>query len=221
VLLAGVPTTDSVAWDEVAHEAADGLSLSRPLRFDPHLARAREVLSAGTVGTPRTLDIAWSFTHEVDVLVAATELVDVACWLLDSGPAAVYASACVVDGPPLVKINLLTESGALALIEVAGETDALPRRRDLHLLASDGEIVHRIGQDDLLWSDGRVQPLPVAATRDELWSLEIATWLDGGGPPDRLAGRTALLWNLAAARALAKSLADGEMIAMAPEVGRS
>jgi hypothetical protein len=178
------------------------------------------VVRAGTVGAPRTLDVGWSVGGSVDVTVAATELVDVACLLLDSEPASIYAVACGVAGPPLVKVNVLTTSGALASIEVAGESDDLPSRRDLHLLASDGEIVHRIGQDDLLWSEGRAEPLPGPTGSDELRDREIAEWLDGGGR-DRLARGAALRWNLIASRALARSLASGEAISVGEEVGES
>lgn len=221
VLLAGVPTYDAAAWAELGRGSPDLLTLSRPVRFDPHLARTQAVVRAGTVGVPRTLDIAWSVDQEVDVMTGAAELVDVACWLLEGGPAAVYAVACGVAGSPLVKINLLLENGALATIEVAHETDGIPRRRDLHLLASDGEIVHRLGQDDLLWSNGRTEPLPAAASRDELSAMEFAAWHDGERPPDLLARGAALGWNLTAVAALAQSLSDGEMVPVEREAHRT
>jgi predicted dehydrogenase len=185
--------------------ADEGVTPNRPLRFDPYIARAREVVRGGTVGTPRTLELCWSFAG-ADATAAATELVDVACWLLDSGPASVYAVACRVAGPPLVKVNLLTESGAIAVIEVAGESDDLPTRSDLHLLATDGEIVHRIGNDDLIWSEGRAWPLPGVAGLDELRDQELA-------------GEPAIGWNVAVSRALARSLATGETVQVGEGIG--
>jgi hypothetical protein len=205
-------------WRVLADGAPDGLTLSRPLRFDPNIARASEVVGSGTIGAPRTLEIGWSFGEEVDAEVAG-ELVDVACHLLGGSPASVYAVASEMAGPALVNVNLLAADGAIAVIEAAGEAAGLPTRRDLHLLATDGEIVHRIGNDDLLWSDGRVEPLPGAAGRDELRARELAVWLDGGSGAERLARGAAVVWNLATARALARSLATGEMVAIGEEVG--
>lgn len=218
VLVVGIPAGDE--WRDLVDGAPDGLTLSRPLRFDPHIARASEVAGAGTIGAPRTLEIGWSFGEEVDA-AAVGELVDVACHLLGASPAKVYAVACEVGGPALVKVNLLAANGALAAIEAAGEAADLPTRRDLHLLATDGEIVHRIGNDDLLWSEGRVEPLPDAAGRDELRARELAVWSDGGGAGERLARGPAVVWNLAVARALARSLETGEMVAIEEEVGRA
>jgi hypothetical protein len=212
VLVVGVPRGG------LAEGAPDGLTLSRPLRFDPHIARASEVVGAGTIGAPRTLEIGWSFGEEVDAAVAG-ELVDVACHLLGASPAKVYAVACEAGGPALVKVNLLLANGAIAVIEAVGEEADLPTRRDLHLLATDGEIVHRIGNDDLLWSDGRAEPLPGATGRDELRARELAVWIDGGSAGERLARGPAVVWNLAVARALARSLATGEMVEIGEEVG--
>ncbi|HKG24722.1 MAG TPA: hypothetical protein VKB09_03690, partial [Thermomicrobiales bacterium] len=191
VLLVGIPKHEPGAWTEPAR---DGLTLSRPLRFDPHIARASEVVRGGTIGAPRTLELCWSFAGD-DASSAVTELVDVACALLDSGPAAIYAAASEVTGPPLIKVNVLTASGAFAVIEAAAESDDLPARRDLHLLATDGEIAHRIGQDDLLWSEGRARPLPGATATEALQAQEIAVWIDGGS--DGLARGLAVGWNVA------------------------
>ncbi|HEY7036156.1 MAG TPA: hypothetical protein VH482_32785 [Thermomicrobiales bacterium] len=219
VLLVGIPSGD--VWRDLAVDAPDGLTLSRPLRFDPHIARAKEVVGAGTIGTPRTLEIGWSFGDQTDATAAAGELVDVACHLLADTPASIYAVVSDVAGPPVVKVNLLGTNGALAVIEAAVESADLPTRRDLHLLATDGEIVHRIGNDDLLWSDGRVEPLPGATGNAELLAREIDAWIDGGSASERLARGTAAAWNLAVARALSRSLATGEMVAIGEEVGGS
>lgn len=219
VLVVGVPTGDG--WRELALGAPDGLTLSRPLRFDPHIARASDVIAGGTVGAPRTLELAWSFGDETEITAAAGELVDVACHLLAGTPAAVYAVAADVAGPPLVKVNLLAGNGALAAIEAAGESADLPTRRDLHLLATDGEIVHPIGNDDLLWSDGRAEPLPGATGLDELRAHEVAAWLDGGRRFERLARGATVARNLAVAGALARSLATGETVSLGEEVGKS
>ncbi len=173
--------------------AGEGGTPGRPLRCDPHIARARDVVRGGTVGAPRTLELCWSFDGD-DPIEMAAELVAIACFLLDSGPASIYAVASEVEGPPLVKVNLLTASGAIAAIEASSESADLPARRDLHLIATDGEIVHRIGKDDLLWSEGKAWPL--SATID----------LDGPAP-----GTTAG-WDLAISRALADSLATGETV---------
>jgi predicted dehydrogenase len=221
VLLVGTPAGEHAVWSELAESAPDRLSLSRPSRFDPHIARASEVVRAGTVGAPRTLEICWSFGDGADATAVATELVDVACLLLDGGPASVYAVACEVAGPPLVKVNLLAANGAIAAIEATGESDDFPIRRDLHLLATNGEIVHRIGQDDLLWREGRAEPLPGASGIDELRAQEIAAWLEGGDGGERLARGAAVGWNLRATKALSRSLAGGEMVSIGEEVGRS
>ena len=174
-----------------------GTTLNPPLRFDLHIVRAKDVVRGGTVGAPRTLELCWSADGD-DATAIATELVDVACDLLDSGPAAIYAVASDVEGPPLVKVNVLTESGAIAVIEASGESGELPARRDLHLIATDGEIVHRIGKDDLLWSEGRIWPL-----------FGTAETVDGGDGPARGAVSG---WNEAVSRALARSLATGETV---------
>jgi predicted dehydrogenase len=173
--------------------------MSQSLRFDPHIARAKEIVRGGTIGTPKTLELGWSFDG-ADTTTAAVDLVDVACWLLDSGPASIYAVASEGEGPPLVKINLLTASGAIATIEVAGEADEVPTRRDLHLLATDGEIVHRIGKDDLLWGEGRAWPL---AGGDEVPTRDVAA--DGWAPA---------VW-----QGLERSLATGEMVQLAEGIG--
>lgn len=177
-----------------------GPALSRPLRFDPHLARAKDVVLGGTIGTPRTLELCWSFDGN-DVTAVATELVDVACFLLDSEPASIYAIGSEVTGPPLLKINLLTANGSIAVIEAAAGSPDLPTRRDLHLIATDGEIVHRIGKDDLLWSEGRASPLPGSPSLDDLrpWGADVD-------------------WNLAVSGALARSLATGETVRVGEEV---
>jgi hypothetical protein len=213
VLLTEIPKNEPKTW---MIPARDGLTLSRPLRFDPHIARAKEVVRGGTIGGPRTLELCWSLERD-DATGAATELVDVACMLLDSGPAAIYASSSDVTGPPLIKVNLLTASGAIAVIEAAVESDELPARRDLHLLATDGEIVHRIGQDDLLWSEGSARPLPGATATEALRAQEIAVWIDGES--DGLARGPAVDWNLAAGTALAQSLATGEMVWVGEGIG--
>src|SRR4029450_5934738 len=41
VLLTGIPKNEPETWMKPAR---DGLTLSRPLRFDPHIARAKEVV---------------------------------------------------------------------------------------------------------------------------------------------------------------------------------
>ena len=172
--------------------------MRQSLRLEPHIARAKDIVRGGTIGTPKTLELGWSF-EGADATAAAVELVDAACWLLDSGPASIYAVASEGEGPPLVKINLLTGSGAIAAIEVAGESDELPARRDLHLLATDGEIVHRIGKDDLLWSGGQAWPLTGGDERTQ----EIAA--DG--------------WGLAIRQGLEQSLATGETIQLGEGIG--
>src|SRR5262245_31519514 len=89
VLLGGVPRADHVRWDEIVLPARDVLTVSRPLRFERHIARTKDVIREGTIGVPRTLELCWGFDRRCDPIVKATELIDVACFLLADEPAAI------------------------------------------------------------------------------------------------------------------------------------
>ena len=130
----------------------DESTRNHSLRADPHVARARAVIQTGEVGAPRTLRLGWSFPPGTDPIEGATALADAALWLLEAEPASVFALACDDDGAALLHVNVLAANGALALLEVALAAEGFPARRELHLLGSEGEIVHRTGQDDLLLS---------------------------------------------------------------------
>ena len=218
VLLASLPARDRQAWLELAARPGDGLMLSRPLRFDRHFAAARAAVCAGDVGTPRTVHIGWSFDAGIDPVDAATQLADIALWLLDAEPASVYALACEVAGPPLLKVNVLAARGELASLEATVDAEGFPARRDLHLLATDGEITHRTGQDDVLWSEDSAGVFEYPADAP---GREVAAWLDGpAAEPGNRAGGGDLRRNLAVARALADSLASGEPRAVTEVVSR-
>src|SRR5437899_3088431 len=105
--------------------------------------------AAAEVGRLAARRSALTVSVVADPVEAATQLADVALWLLDAEPASVYALACEVAGPPLLKVNVLAARGELASLEATVDAEGFPARRDLHLLATDGEITHRTGQDDL------------------------------------------------------------------------
>ena len=117
-----------------------------------------------------------------------------------------------------LKVNVLAARGELASLEATVDAEGFPARRDLHLLATDGEITHRTGQDDLLWSEGRAG---VFAYPADAPGREVAAWLDGPATgPGNLAGGGELRRNLVVARALADSLASGEPRAVTEVVSR-
>ena len=176
------------------------------------IARTIDVVRAGTIGTPRTLDLTWTMAGGEDTVSFAGDLIDVARALLGSEVASLYAVACAVDGPPLVKINVLTETGAIAMIEVVGEDDALPARADLYLFGTDGEIDYRQSRGNALWSDGRRRPLPDTPSIAELRAREIVAWLRDEETSRESRDGPAIDRKLAAARALERSLATGEMV---------
>jgi predicted dehydrogenase len=173
----------------------DESTRNHSLRADPHVARARAVIQTGEVGAPRTLRLGWSFPPGTDPIEAVTALADAALWLLDAEPASLYALAGADDGPPLLHVNVLAANGALALLEVALDAEGFPARRELHLLGSEGEIVHRTGQDDLLWSADGAEALHAA-----------------GAPARQADDDEAARRNLTIARALATSLTRREPI---------
>jgi predicted dehydrogenase len=213
-ILADVPSGEEAAWVELAGQAGSRLTLSRRLRFDRLFATTKAAIQAGDVGAPRTVRLAWSFDDGPDrrstlnPVSLATELADVAVWLLDDAPNAVYAVTSGVDGPPLIQANLRTSTGSLALVEATVGAAGFPPLRDLGLQASDGAIYHRTLQDDLLWTTTGAEVLTYA---DDAFAREVAAWT--GGMPEaeaNLARGMAIRHNLAVARAIAVSLTTGE-----------
>jgi predicted dehydrogenase len=180
--------------------------LGHPLRFDPHIARTLEIIQAGTIGRPRTLSMEWSFGSDWSQSEATAGMVDVACLLLDSELTAVYALAAETGEPPIVKINLLVANGGIASLEAAWEHDQVPTQRHLHLIGTEGEVLHRLEGENVLWSDQTRGPLPRPENLDELRARETAA----GAPADdpRIS---------AIADALSDSLARGEMVRVGTE----
>jgi predicted dehydrogenase len=214
VILADVPASDESAWIELAGRAGDRLTLSRPLRFDPLFATTRAATQAGDVGTPRTVRIAWTFDRgpnrraPLNPVTLATELADVAVWLLGEAPSAVYALMSDVDGPPLMQINLRTATGSLALLEATIGVAGFPRLRDLGLQASDGALYHRTLQDDLLWTTDGAEVLTYG---DDALTREVAAWTSGlPSATANLARGSAIRHNLTIARAIAVSLTSSQ-----------
>src|SRR5205814_528498 len=115
-----------------------------------------------------------------DVVALATELADIALWLLDDEPSTVYAMTSGVDGPPLITVNLQTRSGLLALLEATVNSTALPPFRDVSLLASDGAIYYQTLHDDLLWTATGAE---VLTYNDDPLIGEVAAITSD--PPDR------------------------------------
>jgi predicted dehydrogenase len=180
--------------------------LGHPLRFDPHISRTLEITRAGTIGRPRTLSMEWSFGSDWSQSAATAGMVDAACLLLDSDPAAVYALASETGEPSIVKINLLVANGGIASLEAAWESDQVPTQRHLHLIGTDGEVLHRLEGENVLWRDQSRGPLPRPESLDALQARETAV----GAPADdpRLN---------AIADAISESLARGEMVRIATE----
>ena len=155
------------------------------------------------MGVPRTIRLGWSFPHGTDPIEAVAELADVALWLLGADPASVYALADDDRDPPFVHVNLLAANGGLAMLESTVGTPGVPARRELHLLASEGEIVHRTGHDDLLWSDDGAEVFHATTDRDDPSSSYES---------DQIGHRT-----LAIRRAIAASLAEREPVLVTKE----
>jgi hypothetical protein len=216
VLLTSVPA-ERGEWNELSQSHSEQLSLSRPLQFDPLIARAVEIAREGTIGIPRTLAIGWSFEPEAGITTGASELIDAACVLLDSAPKSIYAVACEVAGPPLMKINVLTTNGSHAAIDISASDSGFPPLRNLHLLATEGEIVHRIGHDNLLLRSGKTATSTHFSEVATLRSSELAAWIDGERSV-RTARGERLIWNVSAMEAVAQSLATGETVAVAKGV---
>jgi predicted dehydrogenase len=219
VVLADVPVGDERSWTGLASPINQRVMLSRPLRFDRLLATTKATIRAGAVGTPRVVQISWTFADAADgghvdrrVIELATELADAALWLLDDRASAVYAVSCTVDGPPLARVNLQTRQGSLALLEASVATPGLPAFRDLGLQASDGAIYHRATRDDLLWTTDGVG---ILSYPDDALAREAAAWA-GQAPGDGqdLARSDAVIDNVAAMRAIADSLARGEPVSV-------
>jgi predicted dehydrogenase len=219
VVLPDVPAGEEQAWTEIASRPEHHLILSRPLRFDRLFATAKAAIRAGDVGKPRTVQIAWTFGAVAEgaagsptLAALATELADVALWLLDDAPSAVYAVACAVEGPPLIQVNLQTRTGSLALLEASVASPGLPRFRDLSLQASDGAIYHRAIQDDSLWTSSGVEVLSYA---DDALAREVAAWAGQTSDAEAdLARGQAVMHNLAVTRAIAVSLTSGEPVSI-------
>lgn len=214
VVLTELPSGDDGRLDELLATAGDRLVLSRPLRFDRLFLAAKLAIRVGDVGILRTVHISWSFDRRIeesdppDLVALATELADVAVWLLDDEPSTVYALTCAVDGPPLITVNLQTHSGLLALLEATVTSTALPPCRDVSLLASDGAIYHRTLHDDLLWTATGAE---VLTYRDDALVPEVAAITrDAPDRDDRLARGPAVGTNRALARALMRSVATGQ-----------
>ena len=177
------------------------------LRSDPHFVAARAVMAAGDVGASRTLRLGWSFPTGTDPVEAAAELADVALWLLVTDPASVYALAGDDDDPPLLHVNLLATNGALAVLEATVDAAGFPAQRELHLLGSEGEVVHRTGHDDLLWAVDGAEVFHASAGR--------------GVDPSRPSGYDeSPRRKPAISRAIAASLARREPVVLTEEVAR-
>lgn len=181
-------------------------SLGHPLRFDPYVTRTLDVTRAGTIGRPRTVSMEWSFGNDWSQSAATTGLVDIACLLLDSEPAAVYALAAETGEPPIVKINLLVANGGIASLEAAWEYDQVPTQRHLQVIGTDGEVIHRLEGENVLWSDQARGPLPRPESLAALQSRAAAA----GAPVDDVRIN-------AIAQALSASLASGEMVRVQTE----
>lgn len=138
---------------------------------------------------------------------ATTGLVDVACLLLESEAAAVYALLAETSGPPIVKLNLLVANGGIASLEAAWESAGQPTQRHLHLIGTDGELLHRFGQDNLTWGAKGSTPIPPPTSRTELSARATTSDSD-------------ITWD-ALASAITQSLTTGELVRIAETEGRS
>jgi predicted dehydrogenase len=181
-------------------------SVGHPLRFDPHISRTLDITRTGTIGRPRTLSMEWSFGSDWSQSAATAGMVDVACLLLDSEPAALYALAADTGEPAIVKINLLVANGGIASLEAAWEHDHVPTQRHLHLIGTEGEVLHRLEGENVLWSDQTRGPLPRPESLDALQARETAT----GAPTDEPRISTI-------ANAVSESLASGELVRIKTE----
>jgi len=148
----------------------------------------------------------WSFGDDWSQTAATAGLVDVACLLLDSEPTAVYALATETGGPPIVKINLLVANGGIASLEAAWEHDRVPTQRHFHLIGTDGEILHRLEGENVLWSDQARGPIP---RPDDLAALRARESVAGANADEARMD--------AISHAVTQSLTSGELVRITEE----